>query len=106
MGTTIGGKDIATTGSGHVAVCTPAVSLNPPPPPAGPVPAPYVYTARSATAKKTQCKLKVGGHPVLVEGSEMDLDPPANQPSQPTGGDVVTHAVNRARSFARCSTGR
>ena len=32
MGTTIGGKDIATMGSGHVVVSTPAVSLNPPPP--------------------------------------------------------------------------
>jgi RHS repeat-associated protein len=30
---------------------------------------------------------------VLVEGSTMSLDPPANQPAQSGGGDVVTHAT-------------
>jgi RHS repeat-associated protein len=93
MGTTVGGKDIATTGSNHQAVSPPAVSLNPPTPPAGPVPAPYPYVARSATASGTSSAVKAGGKPVLVKGSVMNLDPPANQPSQPTGGDVVTHAV-------------
>ncbi|MBI4955277.1 MAG: DUF4150 domain-containing protein [Myxococcales bacterium] len=95
MPTTKGGKAVATTGTSHQAVCPPATSLNPPTPPAGPVPVPYPYTARSATASKTSSKLKVGGSPVLVEGSVLDVDPPANQPSQPTGGDVVTHAVKR-----------
>lgn len=93
MGTTIGGKDIATTGSNHQAVSPPAVSMIPPTPPAGPVPAPFPYLARSATASGTASALKAGGKPVLVKGSVMNLDPPANQPSQPTGGDVVTHAV-------------
>lgn len=93
MGTTVGGKDIATTGSNHVAVTPPAVSLNPPTPPAGPVPVPYPYLARSSSASGTASALKAGGKPVLVKGSVMSLDPPANQPSQPTGGDVVTHAV-------------
>lgn len=93
MGTTLGNKDIATTGSGHQTITPPATSLNPPTPPAGPVPVPYPYTARSATASKTEAALKAGGDPVLVKGSVLDVDPPANQPSQPTGGDVVTHAV-------------
>jgi hypothetical protein len=93
MGTTIGNKDIATTGSGHTVVTPPAVSLNPPTPPAGPVPVPYPYMARSATATKVKKSLKAGGKPVLVKGSVLNVDPPANQPSQPTGGDVVTHAV-------------
>ena len=95
MPTTKGGKQVATTGSPHTAICPPAVSLNPPTPPAGPVPVPYPYTARSATAKKTANALKVGGKPVLVKGSVLKVDPPANQPSQPTGGDIVTHAVKR-----------
>jgi hypothetical protein len=95
MPTTKGGKQIATTGTPHMAVCPPCVSLNPPTPPAGPVPVPYPYMAKSSSAGKTSDKLKVGGKPVLVTGSSVNLEPPANQPSQPTGGDVVTHAVKR-----------
>jgi YD repeat-containing protein len=93
MSTTVGNKDIATTGSSHGCVTPPEMSLNPPTPPAGPVPVPYPYTARSATAKGTVRALEAGGSPVLVKGSHMDVDMPANQPSKPTGGDVVTHAV-------------
>jgi len=95
MGTTVGNKDIATVDSGHTTVTPPAVSLNPPTPPAGPVPVPYPYSARSATASKTRSNLKVGTAKVVVKDSVLDIDPPANQPSQPTGGDVVTHAVKR-----------
>jgi RHS repeat-associated protein len=91
---TIGGMAIATTGSGHMCPGpTPAMSLCPPTPPAGPVPMPFAYIARSATATSTSDKLKVGGNPVLTKDSVMDVDPPGNQPSQPTGGDVLTHAV-------------
>jgi len=104
MGTTVGNKDIATKGSGHAAVTPPAVSLNPPTPPAGPVPVPYPYTARTATAKKTKKTLKAGGKPVVVKGSVMKIDPPANQPSQPTGGDVVTHAVRKKASLTQGSS--
>jgi RHS repeat-associated protein len=93
MSTTVGKKDIATTGSSHGCVTPPEMSLNPPTPPAGPVPVPYPYTARSATAKGTVRALEAGGSPVLVKGSHMNVDMPANQPAKPTGGDVVTHAV-------------
>src|SRR6185295_12773740 len=42
----------------------------------------------------TSSKLVVGGKPVLVEGSAMDVERPGNQPAAPPGtGDVVTHAV-------------
>jgi RHS repeat-associated protein len=106
MGTTVGGKDIATTGSNHQAVSPPAVSLNPPAPPGpGPVPVPYPYLARSATAKETSNKLKAGGKPVLVKGSVMNVEAPANQPSQPTGGDIVTHAVKGKAVMSQGSTG-
>ncbi len=94
MGTTIGGKDVATTGSGHVSPGPPATSMLPPTP-AGPVPAPFVYVAASSSATGTSDKLTVGGKPVLVEGSAMDVKAPGNQPAAPPGtGDVVTHAVN------------
>src|SRR5262249_45615638 len=92
MGTTIGGKDVATTGSGHVSPGPLATSLIPPTPPAGLVPAPFVYVAESKSATQTSDKLTVGGHPVLVEGSAMDVERPGNQPAAPPGtGDVVTH---------------
>jgi len=86
MPTTIGGKESATTGSGHVSPGPPATSMVPPTPPAGPVPAVFVYVARSATATDTSSKLKVGGHPVLVVESAMNVEQPGNQPSRPTGG--------------------
>ncbi|EYF05995.1 DUF6531 domain-containing protein [Chondromyces apiculatus] len=104
MGTTVGNKDIATKGSGHTAVSTPAVSLNPPTPPTGPVPVPYIYTARTATAKKTRKQLKAGGKKVVVKGSVLKVDPPANQPSQPTGGDVVTRAVRKKAAVIQGSS--
>ena len=93
MGTTIGHKDVATTGSGHTAPGRPETSLNPPTPPAGPIPGPWPCLARSATASSTASCLKVGGDEVLTENSVMDIDQPGNQVSQPTGGDLVTHAV-------------
>jgi hypothetical protein len=52
-----------------------------------------VYQAKSSTATDTTTKLKVGGKPALKKGSVMDVERPGNQPSQPTGGDVVTHMV-------------
>ncbi len=94
---TIGGMKIATKGSGHTCPGpTPAMSLIPPTPPAGPVPSPFAYIALSSSASKTQKKMKVAGDPVLVKGSQMDVQQPGNIPSNPTGGDVVTHMVNRA----------
>jgi RHS repeat-associated protein len=94
MGTTIGGKDVATTGSGHVSPGPPATSMIPPTPPAGLVPAPFPYVASSSSATKTSDKLTVGGKPVLVEGSVMDVERPGNQPAAPPGtGDILTHAI-------------
>ncbi len=96
MSTTIGGKpgkEVATTGSGHVSPGPPATSMLPPTP-AGPVPAVFAYVAESSSATQTSEKLTVGGKPVLVVGSAMDVQRPGNQPAAPPGtGDVVTHAV-------------
>jgi RHS repeat-associated protein len=63
-------------------------------PGAPPTPAPFPYVAQSSSATQTSDKLTVGGKPVLVEGSAMDVMRPGNQPSAPPGlGDLVTHAV-------------
>jgi hypothetical protein len=65
-----------------------------PPKPDG-VPAPFPYTGRSATGKKTSSKLKVGGGKAFVAGSSVSVDPPGNQPSQPAPiHDLVTMQVN------------
>lgn len=91
---TTDGLAIVTTQSNHVCPGpTPAMSLIPPTPPAGPVPSPFAYIALSSSGTHTEDRLTVGGAPVLVVGSAMDIQVPGNLPSQPTGGDVVTHAV-------------
>lgn len=96
MASSIGGKNIATTGSAHVAPGpAPAMSLSPPTPPAGPIPAPFMYISRSKTATGTASKLKVAGKPVLVKGSHMTVEKPGNITCNPTGGDVVTHMVDK-----------
>ncbi|MCC6556959.1 MAG: RHS repeat protein [Polyangiaceae bacterium] len=101
MSSTIAIRDIATTGSDHVAPGpAPATSLAPPTPPAGPVPAPFLYIARSSTATGTASKLSVGGSPALVVESAMKIEQPGNITCQPTGGDVVTHMVDaKAATF-------
>ncbi|RLB63946.1 MAG: hypothetical protein DRI90_05745 [Deltaproteobacteria bacterium] len=93
MSTESDGRNIATKKSGHKVVAGPEISKNPPTPPAGPIPGPYVIAASSSTAKSTGAKLTVGGGEALTIDSVMDADPPANQPSQPTGGDIQTFAV-------------
>jgi RHS repeat-associated protein len=105
MATSISGKNIATTGSNHLAPGpAPAVSLAPPTPPAGPVPTPFMYISRSSSAKGTSDKLEVGGKPALNIDSEMDVEKPGNVVCNPTGGDVVTHMVNALTDMARGST--
>ena len=94
MSTSSDGRNIATTKSGHKVVTGPEISKNPPVPPAGPVPGPYVIAAKSSTAKTTGAKLIVKGGETLTVDSVMDADRPANQPSQPTGGDVANFAVS------------
>src|SRR5262245_19478611 len=93
MSSNVGKKNIAHKGSGHGAAAPGAMSLLAPPAP--PAPTPFVYTAQASNASGTSSKLIVDGKEVLVEGSTMSLDPPANQPAQSTGGDVVTHATKK-----------
>ncbi|MFO0547056.1 MAG: DUF6531 domain-containing protein [Polyangiaceae bacterium] len=91
MSSNVGKKNVAHKGSGHGVVGPPAMSLVTPPAP--PAPTPFVYSARSANASKTKKKYLIAGSELLVKGSTMSLDPPANQPAQSGGGDVVTHAT-------------
>ncbi|MDI1477254.1 RHS repeat-associated core domain-containing protein [Polyangium sp. y55x31] len=94
MATTVRGKNVATTGSGHVAPGPPATSMIPPPPPTGPVASPFLYVARSSTAKSVCQQITCGGDPVLKKGSTMDIETPANLPANALPiKDIVTHAV-------------
>ncbi|WP_437971129.1 DUF6531 domain-containing protein [Sorangium sp. So ce260] len=88
----VGKKEIATKKSGHGAVAPGAIS--PVSPPAPPVPTPFLYTARSANKSGTEHNSSywIWETQALVEGSQMDVDPPANAPSKTAGGDLVTHA--------------
>lgn len=98
MPTTMGGREIATKASSHRAVSPPAMSNIPPMTPATPpgAPAPFPYLGNSGTASKTASKLKIGGGEALIKGSQMSVDPPGNQPSQPAPiHDVVTQMVNQ-----------
>ncbi|MGH7298723.1 MAG: hypothetical protein ACRELB_27530 [Polyangiaceae bacterium] len=96
MATTISGKDAASTETGHVALGPPVPSNIPPmapPTPTG-VPAPFQYVAKSSSATKTASKVFISGGEAVVEGSEMDVEPPGNQPSQPAPlHDLVTMVV-------------
>src|SRR5262245_6673765 len=91
--TTIGHKEVATKGSSHTATAPPETSLGPPVTPAGPTPTPFVCLAKSSTASGTSSALKVKGDEVVTEASAMDVEKPGNQPSQGTGGDIMTHAA-------------
>src|SRR5271165_4229038 len=91
MASNLGKKTIAHTGSRHGALFPAAASLVSPPVP--PAPATFPYAARAATGKGTSNYMLVDGNEVLVEGSTMDLEAPANQPAQTGGGDAVTHAT-------------
>ena len=87
MATNYGKKNVAHKGSNHGAVGPGAISLVTPPAP--PAPTPFVYISKSSNASGTSAKLLIDKKEVLVKGSTMPLEPPANQPSQ--SGDIVTH---------------
>ncbi|MDC0684514.1 DUF6531 domain-containing protein [Sorangium atrum] len=102
---TINYKYIATTRSNHFCPSPlPAVSTAPPPPPTGPVPSPFAYVALSSSATDTGERIEIGGAPVLLHGSTMDVEKPGNMPCQGTGGDVVTLVVNKACNVSTSST--
>lgn len=97
MPTTIGGKQVATTASGHKHLGPPVMSNIPPmtPPKPDGIPAPFVYVGTTGTASGTSSKLVIGGGETVIDGSELDVDQPGNQPSQPAPiHDLVTMKVN------------
>jgi hypothetical protein len=98
MTTTIGTKQIITKSSSHKGMGPPAMSNIPPmapPTPTG-VPAPFPYVCSSGTGDHTADKLNIDGGDTVTEDSDMDVDPPGNQPSQPAPiHDIVTMMVNQ-----------
>jgi RHS repeat-associated protein len=93
MGTTSGGKRVATKKTKHKAVAAPQTSLYPPTPPGAPAPTPVVTTSDTSKASSTESALTVDGAEPAVKGSSMPTDSPGNAPSQVLGGDVVSHGI-------------
>ena len=97
MGTTIGGRNAASTKTSHMTAGPPAVSMVPPMTPANPtgVPAPFPYVGQSSSATETAAKVNIAGGEALTEGSVMDVMQPGNAASQPAPmHDLVTMLVN------------
>ncbi len=98
MATSVGGKEVASTSTGHMYVAPPAVSNIPPMTPATPtgVPAPFPYMGTASTGASTASKVIVGGGEAMMEGSKVDVTPaPGNAPSQAAPlHDLVTMMVN------------
>lgn len=110
MATTLTGKNVATDKSGHTAPGPPAVSMIPPvapPTPTG-VPSPFLYVAKSSTAKGTSSNFIAGGGKVLTKGSYMDIETPGNQPSGTLPiKDLVSHAhVKKAKMMTASGTAK
>ncbi len=108
MPTSISNKKPVNKLSGHKGVGGPQISNNPPVPPGpGPQPIPYPIMCTSLTVQRTSSALTITGAPVACDGSHMQVDPPGNAPSMPTGGDIQTHAVTRnaviTSGAARCT---
>ncbi len=102
MPTSVGGKEVATTASSHQAIFPPEPSNIPPmtPPKPDGVPAPFPHKGTTATASGTSDKLKIGGGETVVEGNEMDVDPPGNNPSNPAPmHDLITMVINKKISI-------
>lgn len=91
MATEAGKRNVATTKSGHEVPAPPEVSLSPPPPPGAPVPTPFPCMGSTRTASGTVSNLVIAGAEVVVEGSALDVNPPANSTALPTG-DIITAA--------------
>jgi hypothetical protein len=98
MGTTVSKKKLATTSSSHTVLFPPTPSNIPPmapPTPTG-VPAPFPHKGTSGTTSSASTKLKAGGGKAVMEGNEVDVDPPGNNPSNPAPvHDLTTGVINK-----------
>jgi RHS repeat-associated protein len=105
MGTTSGGKKVATNNTNHKAVAAPQTSPYPPPPPGAPVMTPVVTTTDTSKAKGTESITTIAGAEVVVKGSHMPTDKPGNTPSQVLGGDIVSHGNPAVAGNMEVTTG-
>lgn len=96
--TFVNGRAVVHAGSSGKGLAFPDVCLCPPTPPAGPVPTPLPNTVQAKD-------LAGGARTVLVEGnpagkkSSYFAQSTGNETSRPTGGGVVTHAVQGKSYF-------
>jgi len=94
----INGRAAVHKGSAGKSIAFPDVCLCPPSPPAGPIPTPLPNTVQAAD-------LEGGAKSVLIEGnpsgkkSSFFKKSTGNEVSRPTGGGVITHAVQGKAYF-------
>jgi RHS repeat-associated protein len=100
-----GGKKVATKKTKHKAVAAPQTSLYPPTPPGAPVPTPIPTMADTSKAQGTKSATKIDGAEVVVKGSHMPTDSPGNAPSQPLGGDIVSHGIAGTAGHVEVTSG-
>jgi hypothetical protein len=94
----INGRAVVHKGSAGQSIAFPDVCLCPPTPPAGPIPTPLPNTVMAADFDGGARSVLTEGNPVGKQTSFFKKST-GNEPSQPTGGGVVTHGVQGMAYF-------
>lgn len=100
MGDTVfvNGRAVVHKGSAGQSIAFPDVCLCPPTPPAGPIPTPLPNTVMAADMDGGASSVLTEGNPTGKQSSFFKKST-GNEPSQPTGGGVVTAAVQGKAYF-------
>ncbi len=104
MGDTVfvNGRAVVHMTSAGQSIAFPDVCLCPPTPPAGPIPTPLPNTVMAADLAGGATSVLTEGNPTGKQSSFFAKST-GNEPSQPTGGGVITHAVMGKAYFQSAS---
>jgi hypothetical protein len=94
----VNGRAVVHKGSAGKSIAFPDVCLCPPTPPAGPIPVPLPNTVMAQDLANGSATVLVEGNPAGTRKSFFAKST-GNEVSQPTGGGVVTHAVQGKAHF-------
>jgi hypothetical protein len=98
----INGRAVVHKGSAGKSIAFPDVCLCPPTPPAGPIPTPLPNTVQAADLSGGASSVVTEGNPIGKQSSFFAKST-GNEVSQPTGGGVVTAAVQGKAYFQSSS---
>jgi hypothetical protein len=91
----INGREAVHAGSSAQGIAMPDVCLCPPSPPAGPIPTPLPNNFKAADLENGACTVTIEGNPVGTMKSYIKKST-GNAVSRPTGGGILSHAVEGA----------